>query len=161
MPSLRRTGVRAGLLAVLWLVLLVAPFRGDASGPVAEGSEGKAIGGECALEVARRVQGYYERIRDLRARFAQTTRSVTLGSAGGTALDAEGEVFFAKPGRMRWSYSRPQQSLVVSDGETLWIYDPEQKEAQRMSVTAAFVSGAALQFLLGEGDLLAEFYISS
>jgi outer membrane lipoprotein-sorting protein len=121
-----------------------------------------APGGECAREVAARVQRRYDRIGDLRARFTQSTRSVTLGTGGpAPSLEAEGEVLFAKPGRMRWSYTRPEPSLVVSDGETLWIYDPAAREVQRMAVTGAFLSGAALQFLLGEGDLLGSFEVAS
>jgi outer membrane lipoprotein carrier protein len=112
-------------------------------------------------EVVARVQAHYEQIDDLQARFTQTTRSVTLGSSQATALEASGQVIFAKPGRMRWAYETPEPSLVLTDGETLWIYDPSAKEAQRMTVSGAFLSGAAIQFLLGEGDLQREFEISS
>ena len=109
----------------------------------------------------RRVQARYERIQDLQGRFTQTTQSVTLGSAATPALAAHGRVVFAKPGRMRWVYEAPEPSLVVTDGKTLWIYDPEAGEAQRMAVTGAFLSGAAIQFLLGDGDLQRDFEISS
>jgi outer membrane lipoprotein carrier protein len=112
-------------------------------------------------EVAARVQAHYEQMEDLQARFHQTTQSVTLGSSGATAFEASGQVIFAKPGRMRWAYETPEPSLVVTDGETLWIYDPAAKEVQRMTVTGAFLSGAAIQFLLGQGDLQREFEISS
>jgi outer membrane lipoprotein carrier protein len=66
----------------------------------------------------------------------------------------------AKPARMRWSYESPEPSLVVSDGETLWIYDPGFREAQRLPVEQGFLSGAAVQFLLGQGDMRREFAIS-
>jgi outer membrane lipoprotein carrier protein len=62
---------------------------------------------------------------------------------------------------MRWAYETPEPSLVVTDGETLWIYDPSAKEAQRLKVTGAFLSGAGIQFLLGRGDLQREFEVSS
>jgi len=55
-----------------------------------------------------------------------------------------GRVVFAKPGRMRWVYESPEPSLVVSDGETLWIYDPAAREAQRLPVTQGYLTGAAL-----------------
>jgi hypothetical protein len=60
---------------------------------------------------------------------------------------------------MRWSYETPEPSLVVSDGKTLWIYDPGFGEAQRLPADGATFSGAALQFLLGRGDLQREFSI--
>jgi outer membrane lipoprotein carrier protein len=49
---------------------------------------------------------------------------------------------------------------VVSDGKTLWIYDPVAKEVQVLSVGAGFLSGAAIQFLLGEGKLLETFRVT-
>jgi outer membrane lipoprotein carrier protein len=60
---------------------------------------------------------------------------------------------------MRWSYEEPEPSLVVTDGATLWIYDPRAAEVQKMAVEGAFLSGAAIQFLLGQGSLLAEFEV--
>jgi outer membrane lipoprotein carrier protein len=115
----------------------------------------------CIEAVAGRVQARYEGIRDLRARFEQTTRSVALGGAAPPPLAARGSVVFAKPGRMRWSYEEPEPSLVVTDGATLWIYDPRAAEVQKMAVGGAFLSGAAIQFLLGQGSLLAEFEVES
>jgi outer membrane lipoprotein carrier protein len=68
-------------------------------------------------------------------------------------------VVVAKPSRMRWSYETPEPSLVVSDGKTLWIYDPGFGEVQRLPVGDGFLSGAALQFLLGRGDMEREFEV--
>lgn len=117
--------------------------------------------GACAEPIARKVQERYDSIHDFTARFVQTTRRVSLGVTGetGTSDRARGSVVFAKPGRMRWSYEQPEPSLVVSDGETLWIYDPQAHEAQRLAVGQAMLSGTAIQFLLGEGDLLETFAI--
>jgi outer membrane lipoprotein carrier protein len=50
---------------------------------------------------------------------------------------------------------------VVSDGETLWIHDVEGGTVTRLEVTAGYLSGAALQFLLGDGDLLEEFDVTA
>jgi outer membrane lipoprotein carrier protein len=86
---------------------------------------------------------------------------VALGSASGATLEAGGEVLFAKPGRMRWSYETPEPSLVVSDGTTLWIYDPQAEEAQQFPLGPEFLSGAAIQFLLGDGRLVDEFEIDA
>lgn len=92
----------------------------------------------------------------------QTTRSALFGAAGaGQSEPSRGHVVFAKPGKMRWTYSTPEPSLVVSDGRVLWIYAPELKEAQRLPVTEGFLTGAALQFLLGDGKLVESFEIRS
>lgn len=139
---------RAALLAAALLV--------SATAPAAESREGA-----CAAAVAERVQHRYDAVRDLRAHFTQRTASVALGSAPGAVLESRGEVVLAKPGRMRWSYREPEPSLVVSDGVTLWIHDPEAREVQVLPLGPEFLSGAALQFLLGGGRLSDEFTIAA
>lgn len=151
-PRARRSGMppaRALLGACLALALLPAP--------TAQGAERGAA--DCTNAFAERVQQHYDGIRDLRARFRQTTERASLGGSPAGRLEARGEVVLAKPGRMRWSYEEPAPSLVVSDGKTLWIYDPPAKEVQEMPLGPGFLSGAALQFLMGEGRLLDEFSV--
>jgi outer membrane lipoprotein carrier protein len=113
----------------------------------------------CRQHAVRAVQHRYESIRDLRARFVQTTRPASVGDRAAETTTSRGSVAVAKPSRMRWSYESPEPSLVVSDGKTLWIYDPAFGEAQRMPADGAFFSGAALQFLLGRGDMERDFAI--
>ena len=74
-----------------------------------------------------------------------------------SAEEKTGTVVFAKPGKMRWTYEAPEPSVVVSNGSTLWIYDVEGRSVTRLAVTAGFLSGAALQFLLGDGQILETF----
>jgi outer membrane lipoprotein carrier protein len=150
------------------LALVAFLLLGAGAGPGAAASDaaGEAAGGApsqgaaCARETALRVQARYEGVRDLRGRFRQTTWSVALGEAG-AGEEARGEVVFAKPGRMRWSYQSPEPSLVVSDGRTLWIFDPTVREVQVLPVDQGFLSGAAIQFLLGQGRILDAFTVET
>ncbi len=65
-------------------------------------------------------------------------------------------------GRMRWSYEAPEPSLLVTDGATLWLYDPGQREVQRLALgDSPYLAGAAIQFLLGEGDIRRDFEVSA
>ena len=92
----------------------------------------------------------------------QTTQSVAFGGDSSPASEpARGRVEFAKPGRMRFEYETPEPSLVVSDGKTLWIYDPVAKEVQVLAVEGDFLSAAAIQFLLGEGRLQESFEVTA
>lgn len=113
----------------------------------------------CVDAAVAAIQTRYEAISDLSARFEQRSRSVALGGGAAAETISRGTVVFAKPGRMRWSYEEPEPSLVVSDGETLWLYDPTRAEVQRMEVSSGFVSGAAIQFLLGQGDMRRDFEV--
>ena len=136
----------------------LAPFLlilGMAAEPVA--ADGPAP--SCAERVAALVQSKYDAIRDLSAEFEQVTQSVMGGP--GAETRASGRVVFAKPGKMRWSYELPQPSEVVSDGKTLWLYDPVAREVQTLSVQQGYLAGAGLQFLLGEGELAAEFDVKA
>lgn len=136
---------------------MAAPFaQAGEPGPSASSAS------SCVEQVVLRVQTFYEGVEDLEASFDQTTRSAMLaGSSSEGAEASAGRVAFAKPGKMRWAYERPRESLVVSDGTTLWIHDPAAKEVQRLSVTQGYLSGAALQFLLGEGKILESFRVSA
>jgi outer membrane lipoprotein carrier protein len=107
---------------------------------------------------AKQIQTRYEGIRDIRANFEQVSESATFdGQSLMTPDPKTGRVVFAKPGKMRWTYLEPEPSVVVSDGRTLWIYDIEAESATRLQVTKGFLSGAALQFLLGDGQILESF----
>jgi len=107
------------------------------------------------------IQNRYRGTQDLRATFRQVTRSVAFGRAGSTS-ESKGTVQFAKPGKMRWSYTEPDPSLLVSDGSVMWIYDPVRGEAQRLSLAGGgeYFSGAGVRFLLGEGDMREEFQVT-
>lgn len=122
----------------------------------------EASAASCVQAVADTVQARYDSVRDFSADFEQTTRSALFGAAGASqTAPARGKVVFAKPGKMRWTYSEPEPSLVVSDGKTLWLYAPKLEEAQRLPVTDGYLTGAALQFLLGDGKLSESFEISA
>ena len=142
--------------SLLLLLLLMATGPGHARSDTADAPKRS-----CAEEIALRVQGHYESVRDLSADFVQTSRMASLGQEAGPGTRASGQVTFAKPGRMRWSYREPEESLVVTDGEVLWTWDPGMGEAQRVEVGAGFLSGAAIQFLLGEGDVLGTFEVTT
>lgn len=128
-------------------VLSGAPAGADGEGPH-----------DCARDVAARVQARYDGVSDLTARFTQRSRSVAFGPSAQES-EASGVAVFAKPGRMRWTYEKPQPSVVVSDGKTLWLYDPSAREVQEYPVGEGFLSGTAVQFLLGEGRILEAFEV--
>lgn len=143
---MRMLGLRTFLTLVATVVAATGPAAADA---------------DCATKVTQRVQQRYEKVRDLAAHFEQTTRRVALGGGAGDALVASGDVVFAKPGKMRWSYESPEPSLVVSDGATLWIYDPKAREVQKLPLGEGYLSAAGVQFLLGEGKLRDEFRVTA
>lgn len=142
-------------LVVVGSLLAPAGVRADGASPAPE------AGGACASAVAAKVQSHYDAVKDLSAHFEQATRSIAFAGGSGGEEHSSGDVVFAKPGRMRWSYEKPEKSLVVSDGKTLWIYDPSAKQVQVMAVGKGFLSGAAIEFLLGEGSIEKSFDVKA
>ncbi len=157
-PRLAPGSVIAGPLAALGCIIaLGSASPGFAADPAASACEAGL--GESAAQL---IQSRYEGIRDIRADFTQENQSATFG--GEPLMNTEpksGKVTFAKPGKMHWSYIAPEKSVVVSNGSTLWIYDVDGKSVTRLEVTAGFLSGAALQFLLGDGQILETFDVSA
>ncbi len=137
-----------------------APAAKPAASAPAGKTAASAPDAACVARAVEKIQRRYEAVRDQSADFVQTSRSVALGGPGAAAT-SRGNVVFAKPGKMRWAYVEPEKSLVVSDGHWLWIYDPAHAEVQKLAVGDGFLSGAAIQFLLGEGEILRDFEASA
>jgi outer membrane lipoprotein carrier protein len=146
MAPFRRAALRTLLGAVVASWCAAPAHAGDA-----------AADAKCRADAIKAIQHRYEAVKDLRARFEQTTRGAAISGRAPAESRSRGQLVVAKPSRMRWSYEEPEPSLVVSDGKTLWIYDPAFKEAQRMPVGEGFLSGAALEFLLGRGEMERDF----
>ena len=81
-----------------------------------------AAGADDAL-ATRRVEGYLGPLTTVRARFRQDL----LDADGKLVEQSQGTMSLARPGRFRWDYEKPA-SLIVSDGRTLWLYDPELEQ---------------------------------
>jgi outer membrane lipoprotein carrier protein len=106
---------------------------------------------ETAATLVARIQKYYDATKDLHATFEQQIDSASRG-----AQKASGEVWLKKPGKMRWDYAKPEKKLMVSDGGTLWVYEPEDEQAFKQSLKDNALP-AQVSFLLGEGKLAQEF----
>jgi outer membrane lipoprotein carrier protein len=106
---------------------------------------------EAAATVVARVQKYYDATKDLRAKFEQQ-----LDSPSRAPSKASGDVWLKKPGKMRWDYAKPEKQLIVSDGTTLWFYDPDDEQAYKQDLRGNTLP-AQVSFLLGEGKLDKEF----
>ncbi|MFI5301631.1 MAG: outer membrane lipoprotein chaperone LolA [Polyangiales bacterium] len=150
-PSL----VVAGLALAPFAFAQTAPSASTAASAVAAPSasaSAPALPALTAAEVATKMQTAYTAITTYDADFEQT---YTMKSFGGVKTQ-KGKVYFEKPGKMRWEYAEPKDKVVVSDGTTLWSYDPADKLARKMAVKDG-QEPTALAFLTGKGDLQKDF----
>ena len=44
---------------------------------------------------------------------------------------ASGELLFGSPGTMRWHYQTPEEYFIITDGDTVWIYKPDDNQVIR------------------------------
>ena len=110
-----------------------------------------------AAALAAKVQGYYERTRDLEARFAQT---YTYAGFGRRQVSS-GTLRVKKPGMMRWDYDKPARKTIAVKGSRLVQWEPEENQAYVDDKFDASAMSAAVTFLLGKGSLEKEFHLAS
>jgi len=78
------------------------------------------------------IEQRYGQMKDIHASFKQET---FLGLANRTEK-AEGEVYIKKGGRMFWDYKLPSSQKIILDGDTLWVYLPDEKQVMKNSFSA-------------------------
>ncbi|MBI4083181.1 MAG: outer membrane lipoprotein chaperone LolA [Candidatus Lambdaproteobacteria bacterium] len=105
----------------------------------------------CDTALLARVQSAYQAIGSFQGRFDQLDRRID-----GTVAEGKGQIAYRKPGRMRWAYEPPQEQLLVTDGATVWLYDPVLENVT-IQPLADLTRGTPLAFLLGAGNLAADF----
>ena len=98
------------------------------------------------------IQRFYKSATDLKADLHQTYTYVKMGRK----QVKKGRVYFKNPRRMRWDYKSPVPQVFVSDGTTLWVYEPSHAQVFKQNLKSSQLP-IALTFLSGQGDLRAEF----
>jgi len=110
--------------------------------------------GVTAQAVLSEMQSRYEKTNDLEANFLQEY----VGKVMKKPQKGEGKVYFKKKGMMRWDYKTPNQKLV-SNGRTLWYYQPDENQVFVSDVAKVLKERTPLAFLAGEGDITREFNV--
>ena len=98
----------------------------------------------------RRVDGHYNHLRSLRARYTERYTGVGLDRT------ESGTVTLKKPGLMRWSYDTPSGKLFVLDGKYAWFYTPGDAEVSRAPAKQLDDLRSPLRLLLGHTQLAKE-----
>ena len=85
-------------------------------------------------------------MKSFRAEFRQTVA----GHLGEVLQTSTGRMHLERPGRLRWEVDDPYPQLVLADGDSVWVYDPdlEQVTVQPLVETlegspAVFLTGAS------------------
>ena len=90
---------------------------------------------------AQRLSALLGNAQTLTARFSQ----LTLDASGTRLQEASGQVALKRPGQLRWHTDAPLEQLLVSDGQQVWLYDPDLQQVtiqaldQRLTHTPALL----------------------
>jgi outer membrane lipoprotein carrier protein len=99
--------------------------------------------------VVDKIQKKYEGIEDFHADFTQEATVKALN----TVQKSDGEVWFKKPGKMRWNYYEPYKDQIVSDGHTLWFYNEEEKQVIESPLNQVSETESTSTLLSGLGKI--------
>lgn len=104
------------------------------------GAEETAAEASALADLERRLQG----MASFRADFEQTV----LNRFGETLQTTSGRMHLQRPGRLRWEVAAPYPQLVLADGESLWVYDPDLAQVTVQPLAEA-IAGTPAVFLAG------------
>ena len=138
--------VLPAFFAVTTAVLLAAPLHSETMAP-----SGPPVSKDLK-QVLDRLQRHYRDTKSFSAKFNEKIAAV-----GAPKRERQGTVSFRKPGRMRWEFGDPEKQTIVSDGETVYSYDPDLNQVIETPLKQALTSSSATSFLLGIGNINRDF----
>ena len=104
-------------------------------------------------DLVQKIQDAYEGTSDFKSKFVQET---TIKSLKKTERE-EGTVYFKKPRKMRWVYSKPKSKELVIGQKKSWLYIPEDHVAYLQDTESLLKSRVTMKFLSGIGKLAEDF----
>ena len=99
--------------------------------------------------IVDKIQKKYESISDFHADFVQEAEVRALKKT----QKAFGEVWFKKPGKMRWNYYSPTKDTIVSNGTTLWYYSEQDNQVLQSTLSELSGDTTSTTLLSGLGKI--------
>jgi len=102
------------------------------------------------------LKSYLRETTSASARFTQ----VVFDRSGRKLQETSGSMHFVRPGRVRWTYEKPYEQLIVGDGSKLWVYDKDLNQVTVRAMAQA-IGGSPAALLAGSNDIEKDFRLSS
>jgi outer membrane lipoprotein carrier protein len=106
-------------------------------------------------EIITRVEKHYS-VSGFSAQFSQTS----IIKAMDITDTASGTAFFKRPGKMRWEYKTPERQMIITDGNTLWVFRPDDKQVMIGKAPSFFKGGKGFSFLSDMKEIRQKFNMS-
>lgn len=100
---------------------------------------------------AEQLAGHLQNVNNLKAGFVQVVRD----DRGEVLEESRGSMTFKRPDKLRWEVAEPYRYQIITDGETLWRYDPDFEELitepfEQVSQTPIMILAASAEQLSGD-----------
>ncbi|SDK82241.1 outer membrane lipoprotein carrier protein [Modicisalibacter muralis] len=102
---------------------------------------------------AARLTDLLEPLQTYSASFEQQI----LDGSGNRLQEAQGQMWLSRPGKFRWEVEAPYRQVVVSDGESVYLYDPDLEQVRVQPLDTRVTHTPAL-LLSGSTDELTSSY---
>ena len=109
---------------------------------------GLAVSGAARADALDSLKAFVADVKTGRAAFTQVVTSAD----GAKQRRSTGSFEFSRPNRFRFAYAKPYEQLIVSDGQKVWLYDPELNQVTVRAfgsaigaTPAALLAGTALE----------------
>ncbi len=93
-------------------------------------------------------------LKEKLAKFEQINAefSQLVSNAQGEILnESQGLLTISRPGKFRWQVTAPEEELIVSDGQTMWLYSPFVEQVTLINLQDA-IAGTPFILLSGAND---------
>ena len=106
-------------------------------------------------EIITHVEKRYS-VSGFTAQFSQTSTIKAMDITD----NASGKAFFKRPGKMRWEYETPERQMIITDGNTLWIFRPDDNQVMIGKAPSFFQGGKGFSFLSDMEEIRRKFKMS-
>lgn len=111
--------------------------------------------GLARADAVQTLKDFGREVKSGKAEFTQTVTSPD----GQRKKSSSGSFEFQRPNQFRFVYTKPFEQLIVGDGQKVWIYDPDLKQASARRLSAAL--GATPAALLAGANLEKDFELKA
>lgn len=106
-------------------------------------------------DAVQTLKDFSREVKSGKAEFTQTVSSPD----GKRKKSSSGSFEFQRPNQFRFAYAKPFEQLIVGDGQKVWIYDPDLKQASSRRMNQAL--GATPAALLAGVNLEMDFELKA
>lgn len=109
-----------------------------------------------ADEAMEKLDRFVLDLASMRAGFVQTV----IDTNGNIVDESKGTMSMLRPGRFRWDYTLPYEQHIITNGERLWIYEPDLDQVTIKPYQAGVGETPAL-LLSGDRNVFDRFNVST